>query len=207
MRAFAAIVLAAGLVFAAAAKDVTVTVDGKTVVLHDNFTWEYQNQAAAPSAGPALALAKPAKAALVLASQTGPYRLSLNGGVWRQTAQSNDSAEFQFTNKDSSGYGMMIYEGMPIELATLRSALIQNAKAVDPNVQLLSVQAATVNGLAGELVSYRVKSEDTAFVFLSFISSGDNGTFQYTFYTVDKLFDKLKPAFLEAIAGLELAKQ
>ncbi len=186
--------------------DLTGEIGGRKVILHDNQTWEFAE--AAPSV-PAerLVLAKLASQTEVLRGKSLRYTVSYDPSVWNKIQGSNRSAEFQFQNTASSGWGMVIYEGLNYGLESLKAFVLRNAQSIDPTSGYDDVQECVVNGIPGELCSYHAVSSGLSFEFLSFLSATDGGTVQYTFWTLKSEFEKQKPEFLKMISGLELSPQ
>ncbi len=195
----AALVLYAGLGFA---DEIVTDAKGRKIILHDDFTWEVQ-QAEARRGGETLVLTKSPKFNRVLRTRTGKVTINFNANEWRQASDTNASAEFSFQNLDNNGFGMLIYDGLPIPLATMEEVVIKNANNIDPNASIKNIEKCTVNGTHGELITYQASSTGLDFTFFSFVATKDTGTIQYTFYTLTSVFDKLRPSFLEAISGVE----
>jgi hypothetical protein len=183
------------------ANDVTVNSGGRNIILHDNYTWEYAVEAKAGDSE-IKTLTLNAKATMILKNKNGKYQLSLNPDVWEQTRGNNDSAEFQFVNNDQTGYCVVLFDGLPIPLDSMKQLVIVNAHKVDPNSSISGVEKCIVNNTEGELVTYTASASGLDFTFFTFIASKDSGTIQYTFYTLSSYFEKMKPQFLDAISGL-----
>jgi len=195
----AALVLTASLSFA---EEIVTDSKGRKIILHDDFTWEVQ-QAEARGSGEILVLTKGPKLTRVLKTRTGKVTINYDANVWRQAADTNASAEFSFQNMDNNGFGMLIYDGLPIPLATMEEVVIKNANNIDPNASIKDIEKCMVNGTPGELITYQARSTGLDFTFFSFVATKDTGTIQYTFYTLTSVFDKLRPSFLEALSGVE----
>lgn len=183
------------------ADDIITISGGKKIVLHDNYTWEYSNESVISDTD-IIQLTLNTKAKKILKNKTGKYQVNIDSDIWTQTYDINDNAEFQFINKEQTGFSVILYDGLPIPLDAMEKILIVNANNVDPNAAIKSVEKCIVNGTEGELVTYLASSSVLEFTFIAFIASKETGTIQYTFYTPSSYFDKLKPQFLEAISGL-----
>lgn len=184
------------------AEDIVVVHKGKTLVLHDDMTWEYAPESGTTS-GERITLTTKASQTATVTNPTNKYTIHFDPTVWNPTEPSSKSAEFGFANKAKTGYGMSIYDGLSIPLPTMESVLIKNANKIDPNARILKTEPCTVNGREGELVTYTATGSGIAFTLLTFIATGDPGTIQYTFYTTSSTFEQLRPQFLDMISGLE----
>jgi len=89
-----------------------------------------------------------------------------------------------------------------MSLDTMEKLLIVNANKVDPNAKITNVEKCIVNNTEGELVTYTALISGLGATYITFITSKDSGTIQYTFYTLSSYFDKVKPQVLDAISGL-----
>ena len=182
--------------------DMVINVKGRKAVLHDNFTWEYLDMQDAPDSEGPLALSFDASIINPFVSKNGKYKIYIDTEKWRTTSGLNDDADFQFVNSDQTGFGLLLFDGLPIPLDSMKDILIVNANNIDPNARILDVRPCTVNGSEGEIVTYTARASGLEFIFHTFITTNENGTIQFTFYTLSSVFGKLKPLFEEAIAGL-----
>lgn len=190
------------VVLGAWAGDRRVAVEGQTVILHDDHTWEVA-PGPAPASGEKIELTKPMGKLKTLTGGDGAYQVSFDPSVWKTIVISNPSAEYQFSNKDSSAWGMVIYEGLDYGLDALQKMVLANARSVDQGADYDEVTEAVVNGLEGRLVTYHATSQGLKFEFESFLSSSEAGSIQYTFYTLATAFHRLRPAFETMISGYE----
>ena len=192
------IALAGNYLFA----DETVrTAKGKEVILHDNFTWEYSNQDSSVSKE-ALILTKTAGLKNEFKSPSGNYSIFWDPSAWRQTKELNAQAEMNFTNKEGSGFAMVLFDGLFISLDQMKNIVIINAKKIDANAYLIETQPCVVNGTKGMLATYTAENQGLKFIFYSLIVAADKGTLQFTFFTLESAFADLKPKFQQAMAGL-----
>lgn len=182
-------------------EDQIVDLNGKKVVLHDNFTWNYAWEETSAQVKE-ISLSYDPSVTTAFTGKNGKYTVNLNLHEWNQTTGLNADAEFQFINIDETGFGVIIFDGLPIPLTNMKDILIQNAQSIDTNARIVNVQPCRVNNSSGELVTYTATYSGLSFIFYTFITTNDNGTIQFTFYTLASVFEKLKPSFQEAIGGL-----
>jgi len=184
------------------ADDQIIDLDGKSIILHDDFTWSYVNKGKAKLSKEIVLNFDPLNTT-VLTSKNEKFAININLIQWVQTTGINESADFQFVNADETGYGVLIFDGLPVPLESLKDILIMNANSIDPNARIIDVTSCTVNNSNGELVTYVASYSGLEFIFYTYITTNDNGTIQFTFYTLSTKFEELKPSFQEAISGLE----
>ena len=198
----------AGLFFLSAlsvfSEDRIVKLDGKQIVLHDDFTWEYLSRTPAEQ-GEALKIDLQITGTTEYTSGNGRYTLNLTDQVWSPTTGLNQEADFQFVNRDKNGFCVVLYDGFSIPLDSMKEVLIINAANVDPNARIVEVRRCLVNGVPGELVTYTAKYASLNFTFLTFITNGEDCTVQYTFYTLSNMFERLEPDFITAISGFRFS--
>jgi hypothetical protein len=192
-----------GFIFSAFCEDQITQVNGKKIILHDNGTWEYF----ATSNTNDETIIRIDKSPLfdkTIKSKKWSYAISYNSSKWDLSTNPDGApSEYQFTNKENTGYGMCIYDGLSINLESMKKVLIVNASKMDPNASIINVQKSIVNGITGEFVTYCAESSGIMFYLYTFIATKETGTIQFTFYTTKEAFEKLKPSFEEAISGID----
>lgn len=200
-------VISVSMIFSINADSRIVVVDGKKIILYDNFSWEYFDESAQKNHGIITLLKGPSSTKIYINKQKN-YQVSINEQEWNETKSINQEAEFQFINQDKTGYCVVIYDGLPIPLENMEKILIDNAQRIDPAAKLISVEKCIVNNAHGELVTYTASTNGLDFTFFSFITSNEaNGTIQFTFFTLSSYFENLRPLFLETVSGFEFLKQ
>jgi hypothetical protein len=185
------------------AEDREVIIAGKTIIIHDNYTWEYKSEDASIDAN-ILSVQKKSNQTKMYESSMGKFKIWYDGSKWDITNATNQSVEITLQNKDRSGFAAVVYEGIKIPLDNLEQIVLINAKKVDPNAMLTHEEKCTVNGIEGKLITYSASTAGLMFIFEGFITSNDAGSIQFTFYTLDSEYSKLKDDFIEAIGGLEI---
>ena len=184
-----------------AAQDRTVTLDGRKIILHEDFTWEYAGQEKKKGTIRVLDVDNTEKD--LFQSSNGKYSVYVDTGYWMQTSGLNPQAQLQFKNHDDTAFAMIIHEGLELPLDSLKELMIINAGNLDPNARILDVEPCSINGLEGELVTYTAHTAGLDFIFFSFITSTHNGTVQFTCYTLETVFGRLKTEFIDLISGFE----
>ena len=190
------------LLFSLFAEDRRINVGEKVILLHDDFTWEYVEEV--DEGFEKIILRKDSLLKPNFFDQKKRYQISLDPEEWHSFPVQNPEAAFQFVNEDETGFCVVIYDALEVPLDQLKSIMILNATNIDPEARIIREEACEVNGVQGELVEYIATQANIPFTFLSFINSSESGSLQYTFYTLSSYFERVKPAFLEAIAGMEM---
>jgi len=186
------------------AEDQRISFQGKTIILHDDFTWEYASSEPAENSDQII-LDKDASNTAVFTSRLNKFTLSIDPNEWSQTSSINDTAEFQFVNDEQTGFCLLMYDGLSVPLKNMEQVVISNAQRLDPYAEISLIENCLVNGVPGELLSYVCSLNGLEFTFYSFIASSKKlGTIQYSFFTLSSVFEDLKPSFQKAISGFEL---
>lgn len=183
-------------------QDRKVSVGGKMIILHDDFTWEFAPNGAVEEG--LIELQTSSDQTGLLKSRSGKYTVKYDPSQWISKKSSNAAAEFEFSNAAGTGFIMVVYDGLQIPLESLKAVMIQNASNLDPNAAMIAQRPAVVNGVEGEIVTYTATANNLTFIFYSFISTSGNGTIQFTCFTLDSAFEGLVDEFHKAMAGLVL---
>jgi hypothetical protein len=181
-------------------EDQIINFNGKKIILHDNYSWEY-----APDkdvSNNPIVLTSIDNFDQTVTGKSNKYSIKYNSSKWTVRNTPSGPGEFSFQNNDNTGFGTCIYDGLQFSLPVMEKVLIANAIKVDPNAAIINKEDCIINGNKGELVAYAFISSGVKFELYSFIVCKENGSIQFTFYTTDSTFEKLKQSFIEAMTGL-----
>lgn len=198
-----AILLISGGTISLQAEETVKNSQGAEIILHDNFTWSFKDaEGGAATEAMVLDLIKSPDQKKIFKSPSGKYSIYFDPSIWHQTKELNASAETNFINISNDGYAMALFDGLYISLEKMKNIVIVNAQNIDKNAALINSQACTVNGTPGLIVTYTAENQGLKFIFYSLIVAAEKGTLQFSFFTLDNAFEKLKPAFIKAMSGL-----
>ena len=189
--------------FSVIAEEKIVIVDGRKILLSEDFTWQYIEDEEIEQADDPLILNKDFRLQAIYVDPKKRFQICLDPKIWKSVKPISHGYKAQFINADDTGYGLVIFDGIELTLDQIQNMLINNANNVDSNAYILSTKDCIVNDLSGRLITYAVTTMDIDLVFFTFIYSSDLGSMQYTFYTANSYFEELRPVFLKAISGLE----
>ncbi|MDR2095641.1 MAG: hypothetical protein LBP76_09010 [Treponema sp.] len=175
--------------------------DGREIILHENFTWEYHEEPDIPK-GPVENFDISADLTGQLNSRSGKFTVYYDPVEWHETTGLNPGAEIQIRNTDSTGFGMVIMEGIPLSLEQIKDVIVLNAQRVDSNARIVQTERVLVNGKDGAIFTYTAQYETLRFIFYNLVMSNEKGSIQFVFYTLDSVFEQLKPNFRKAMSGL-----
>jgi hypothetical protein len=174
---------------------------GNIIILHNDFTWEY-SKGTTVSGDDIQLLKKTPNMTERVASKTGKFTIYYDPSLWTEAKVDNPSAEFAFKNIDNTGFCLTMFDGLSIPIEQMKDVLIINAQKIDQNAHIIDSQPCLVNGTKGEIVTYTAKQKSIEIIFYTLIVSKQNGTIQFSFYTLASAFNDLKPQFLKAMGGL-----
>jgi hypothetical protein len=186
------------------------TDDGKEVILRDDGTWIFANETTRETgkvARPGVFVKAP-KSTLAYKGKRGTFAMHLVPNIWKKTDKpSNPVAEVEFIDGENDAYAMVIAERISIPLEALKSAAIQNMRAVDNEAAIVKEEKRVVNGKPMLAMIMNVKTQGAAFTFYSYYYTGDEGSFQVVTWTGQNLFKELQPELEDFLNGFEITKK
>lgn len=175
--------------------------DGREIILHENFSWGYREDLSLQK-GPPEVIDISGDLTGQLNSRSGKFIIYYDPSEWHETTGLNSLAEVQMRNTDSTGFSMLIMEGLSLPVEQIKDAIILNAQRMDSNAHVVQTERVLVNGKDGTIFTYIVQYETLRFIFYNLVMSSEKGSLQFVFYTLDSVFEQLKPGFRKAMSGL-----
>jgi len=182
-------------------QDNIVMYNGKKVILHSDFTWEYLKSDSKQE--PSRTIEVDIENKRLINSDNGKYGVYIDDSIWQETSGMNVQAGIQLKNSDDTAYAMVIYDGLEIPLESMQELMILNASNLDPNSRILSSEKCLVGNLPGELITYTAESAGLNFIFFSFVTASKKGTIQFTCFTLESVFEDLRDDFIDLISGFQ----
>ena len=187
------------------------TEDGREVILRDDGTWIFADQAPKGTENvkkEAGVFVKSPKSTQAYKGKRGTFAMSLVPNVWKKSEKpSNAVAEVEFVDNENDAYAMVIAERISIPLEALKNAAVQNMRAVDNDAAIVKEEKRVVNGKPVLAMIMNVKTQGAAFTFYSYYYTGDEGSFQVVTWTGQNLFKELQPELEEFLNGFEILKK
>lgn len=138
------------------------TEDGKDVILRDDGTWYYVDQAK-----------KDKKASEVYKGKRGTFVLSMTPGVWKKREKrGNPVTEVEFTHKDGDVMAMVVAERISIPLEALKRVVVSNLKEQDKEAKVTMETKRTVNGSEVLFLTVDAKVRGIPFTYMYYLYSG-----------------------------------
>jgi hypothetical protein len=179
---------------------------GEEVILHDNGTWEKKerdSKADEPIKVNNVKFKKDAEASSVIKSSVNNTSVFIDAKKWTFTKnEQGESAEFEFTMKDSDLMGMLITERIEVPVENLIQIALKNARAAAPDAVLLEKEYRSVNGKNVIMARINGTVEGIKFAYLGYYYSDNKGTTQLITYTSLQLFPGYRDEAEKFLNGL-----
>lgn len=173
------------------------TEDGKEVILRDDGTWYYVDQAK-----------KDKKASEVYKGKRGTFVISLSPGVWKKSEKrSNSATEAEFTHKDGDVMAMVVAERISIPLEGLKRVAIANIRKQDKEAKIAEEKKRTVNGSEVLFFTVDAKVQGIPFTYIFYLYSGEAGAIQIITLTGQNLFKDYRADMEAFMNGFEVVKK
>lgn len=185
-----------------------VTDQGREVILYDNGKWVYASDSSGASPLDSIRLSPiqfstPADAKFVVKSNRINVGVTINPNKWifKSGEETSPATEYLFTMKSTEGYALLITEKTSIELESLRSAVLVNARKAAPDLKETFAEYRKVNGVKVLYLELVGTVKGITFSYVGYYYSNSKGTMQLLGFTTQSSFDAVKPKLLELLNG------
>lgn len=175
-------------------------IGGRTVVIDDNGTWSYADQA---SGGVSSTPARSGGDCQSIESSVLPVSLCLDEQNW-VLGNVEGNAEHNFRRKDGELYLMMITEKDYFPQKTLRDAILINAQnaAGLKKVNVLEEKTVEIGGHSFDRIVYRTTVDNLDVTYDNYYSGIEGkGSVQFVFFSLTEEYQGFKPAIEETSGG------
>lgn len=184
-----------------------VTDKGEEVILNNDGTWKYAN--ITPSYNTRLdtpVMKKSTDATFLVKGQTVKYGVYIDPKKWtfKSEKQEGSSQEYTFSLKNEDAYAMVISERMELTQELVKSAAVENAKSVAPDVHITREETRKVNNQIVWLMEMQGTIQGVPFVYIGYYYVGKVGTIQFIAYTTQSLLKQYKAEMETLLNGLVL---
>lgn len=202
--AFTAIILLLSMTSYASQRAITDT--GEEIILNDDGTWQLSNnsQITSKTIGTNKKnFTKPKESSFLLKSIKNNSAYWINTNKWAfKKATGNPEAEYELQLKSEDLYGMIIAEGIEIELEALTDLAISNAKSAAPDINVVKKEYRMVNGKKVIYMEMRGTIQSIKFTYLGYYYSDKSGSTQLITYTATNLIEKYQSDIFDLLNGL-----
>lgn len=173
------------------------TEDGKDVILRDDGTWSYVDQAK-----------KDKKAKEVYKGKRGGFIISMTPGGWKKIKEpSSPATEVEFKHKDGDVIALVVAERLSIPLETLKTAVVGNLRKRDKDAKIREEKKRTVNGTEVIFMTVDAKVQGIPLTYMYYLYSGEAGSIQIITATGQNLFKEYRADMEAFMNGFEIVKK
>ncbi len=178
------------------------TETGKDVILYPDGTWKYPPEESQPKHDSNYS--KPASSRASYKPERGDFVIWYDEAKWRLQPRREADARAHFSLVGTDGYAMIISEGLPIPLESLKRIALDNAKEAAPDAKLVSEERRIVNGKELLCLVFEGTIQQIPFTYYGYYYGGKQGAIQVLTFTGQSLFAKYKKDFTDFLNGLEI---
>lgn len=171
-----------------------VTDEGDIVILKDDGTWEFADSTIVESIDIDVNPTPYEK------SETAKFKLKsvkTNSEVWIDAKKwsfakgaSDEDAEYNFQIKGGDVYGQLISEQIELDIVTLTTAALDNARSASPGMKMTALEYRTVNETKVLFMKMEGAIQGTNYTFAGYYYSNSSGSTQFLTYTGANLYDR-----------------
>ena len=185
------------------------------MILYADGTWKYANDKSAvkdaaetkPDTSKINFTKTEASSFQVTSSKIG-CSIYLNPKKWSfEKSKEGAASEFEFTLKDKDAYGMLITEKIEIPKNALKTAALNNAKEVAPDIKIIKEEYRKVNGKYMLMMEMSGTINGIKFTYFGYYYSSEKGTAQLLTYTSANLVNEFHDDLEEFLDGFVCAEK
>lgn len=172
-----------------------ITENGEEVRLLPDGTWTYKQQIQE--------FKKALNSTKVLKSKKGFYELWYNPKKWTtKTETVNSDAEFSLKHVTGDAYAMIIAERIEVPISTLKDIVLEKAKEVAPDSEIIFEKELIVNGSKFLNLHIKGTAQGISFIYDGYYWSGEKGTLQVVTFTGQNLFNEFEHDLIDFLNGV-----
>ena len=188
-----------------------VTETGETVVLYSDGQWTYVNkdtirEQEIPTNS--TNFKKDKSSDFLVKSSKMNIGFWIDSTAWSfEKSASHDAAEFEFVNESKGLYGLSITETLQIPMETLANIALENARDAAPDVNVISKEYRTVNGIRVLMMQMTGTIQDILFSYYGYYYTSGNGALQFLVYSSKENVDAHVSEIEKLLNGLVEVKE
>ena len=189
---------------------------GRKILLYPNGTWKFapaEKDAKeeknvhinAPTNG--TVFHTPSAANEFLQGKVADYKIFYNKNKWDILSENlNDMTEYSLLHRKKNAFVIVLPETASVPLNTLREIVLDNARRASPKMSILSEEMRTVNNAKILMLNLKADVENTSFIYVYYIYSGDNKSVQIIGFTTEELYSQYKQDMEDFLNGFMAGK-
>ena len=170
-----------------------ITDKGDVVILKDNGSWVYEDDAKKPIeiVTNKKIFKKSSKANFELKSVNTNVSIFIDPTKWTfEKEPPEKSGEYSFENKKGNAYGTLITEKLDMSLEQLANIAVINAKEFAPDTEVTKKEYRTVNGKKLIYLEMKLTTQGIDFNYFGYYFSNKMGSNQLVTYALESSIDK-----------------
>jgi hypothetical protein len=166
-----------------------VTDDGQVVILNSNGTWTFEDSKATSSPSASLnprKFSKSSSQSFKVRANPTSMGVYIDPGKWAFSKEKDATNRLSFRSKNPLNadiYGLMISEGIEIEMDSLAEIALENAKEVAPDTRILSKEYRIVNGSKVLFLTMEGTMKSIKAKYVGYYYSNKSGSVQLLVYS------------------------
>ena len=193
------------------ASEKAFTSTGEIVILHEDGTWQYENQSLSAQATKKLKtnskkFKSPQGSNFPVKSKINSFGLRMNPAEWGFTKKGaiNQEAEYEFRHKKLDIYAMAITESVEIRVENLIEIAIENMEKAGSNVKVVNKEYRNVNGAKVIFMEIKAVVNGIKATYLGYYHSNSKGSTQLLAFTGTAVAVKYKQDIFNLLNGLNI---
>ena len=184
-----------------------ITDQGDEVILYENGTWKYTKDFDAKDNNKiplsSINHVRNKNASFLLKSSKGNLGFWIDPKKWNfGKSSSNKSAEYEFSLKDETLFGVIISEAVNIPIESYVDIAIQNGRDAAPDMKIVHKEYRIVNGLKVLHLQMEGTQAGVKFLYYTYYYSTENATIQFLVTSYASSFKKHASDAEELLNGL-----
>ena len=124
---------------------------------------------------------------------------------WKQT-QSGEAGRFSFAHSSGGGYGLIIFERLPLPTDSLPDIALSNARRADPDASIVFREKRKVNGVDLWFLEIDAAVKNIPFRYYGYYYGGRNGAIQVLTYTAKTMVSEHEKDFMDFLNGFVVSE-
>jgi hypothetical protein len=187
-----------------------ITSTGEEVILYDDGTWKYADEADADTTAIPVnpkSYIKPEDASFLMQSKRAKFGVYFNNKKWTvEKGNEGEDREYMFQRKGKDAYVMIISERIEIPIDKFSVIALENAKDAAPDAKVVKQEYRTVNGNRVLCLQLSGTMHGIKFAYFGYYISNESGTVQLVGFTAQSLFKEYQAEIEEFLNGLVTVK-
>jgi hypothetical protein len=173
--------------------------DGREVILHDDYTWEYYIESGKNETK--------IENEVIYNGKIGIANIHYNSKNWKTTNPFSPSTEISFINERGDGYASFVEERIQVPLGSMEDILTNTLSKNGLKIDIIDSSIENIDGISYLFMKISGEISGIKVVYQYKVWSGNRGTVQIIVFTATNLFNEYFDDFQEILNGLEICEK